>query len=181
VSFVLPLIAVPVFSVALFIVSDIVRLLGGAGYDFQWIVLPEAILILPGTLIIVAAFAAIVGMQMSLRCRTTVMAVMSSVGIVVGICAALGACGFGTLDSATSEGALALAGFSPFTVIAMLVDPYMFAQRIFQGPMGYNLAAARSILLVFSWAATAAYAAVVWSMYRSMVKNFDMTIRKQSR
>ena len=30
-------------------------------------------------------------------------------------------------------------------------------------------------------AAIGAYAAVVWSMYRSMVKNFDMTIRKQSR
>jgi hypothetical protein len=27
----------------------------------------------------------------------------------------------------------------------------------------------------------AAYAAAIWAMYRSMVKNFDMTIRKQSR
>ena len=26
-----------------------------------------------------------------------------------------------------------------------------------------------------------AYAAIVWAMYKSMVKNFDMTIRKQSR
>ncbi len=33
---------------------------------FQWIVFPEAVL-MPATLIIVAAFAAILGMQMSLR------------------------------------------------------------------------------------------------------------------
>ena len=29
--------------------------------------------------------------------------------------------------------------------------------------------------------AVGAYTAVVWSMYTSMVKNFDMTIRRQSR
>jgi hypothetical protein len=39
----------------------------------------------------------------------------------------------------------------------------------------------RTIVFVFSWIAVGAYAGVVWSMYRSMVKNFDMTIRRQSR
>jgi hypothetical protein len=29
--------------------------------------------------------------------------------------------------------------------------------------------------------AVAVYAAGIWTMYKSMVKNFDMTIRKQSR
>ena len=36
-------------------------------------------------------------------------------------------------------------------------------------------------MLVFTLVAVGAYAAVVWTMYVSMVKNFDMTIRKQSR
>jgi hypothetical protein len=43
------------------------------------------------------------------------------------------------------------------------------------------MASGRIIIFLFSWVAVAAYAAVVWAMYKSMVKNFDMTIRKQSR
>jgi hypothetical protein len=37
------------------------------------------------------------------------------------------------------------------------------------------------LVFIFSWLATAAYAVVVWTMYKSMVTNFDMTIRRQSR
>ena len=39
----------------------------------------------------------------------------------------------------------------------------------------------RVIILIFSWIATGLYALLVWTLYKSMVKNFDMTIRKQSR
>ena len=92
VSFVLPLIAVPVAQR-----GDLRRLRSasassaiGTIRNFQWIVFPEAIVLLPAMLVIVVAFAAILGMQMSLRCRKTVMAVMISLGIVVGICAAHG-------------------------------------------------------------------------------------------
>ena len=86
VSFVIPLIAVPIASVLMFVIYDCWRWMTTGTPDFQWIVFPEAVLVLPGTLIIVAAFASILGMQMSLRCRTTVRAVMSSVGIMLGVC-----------------------------------------------------------------------------------------------
>src|SRR6185437_6007208 len=86
VSYVLPLVAVPVLSVMIFIFYDILRFMQSHDQASQWVVFPEAILILPGLLIIIAAFASIVGMQMSLRCRTTVRAVMSSVGIMLGAC-----------------------------------------------------------------------------------------------
>jgi hypothetical protein len=36
-------------------------------------------------------------------------------------------------------------------------------------------------MIIFVLVAVGAYSAVVWSMYKSMVKNFDMTIRRQSR
>lgn len=185
VSFVLPLIAVPVLSVAVFIVYDLFRQF--ANWDdptFQWIVFPEAVLILPAMLIIVAAFAAILGMQMSLRCRTTVMAVMISIGIVVGICGALGWCGYSVLQNTTDSGfGVVLGSFSPFTLLTMLIDPYTYAPHPFgldntgQNTPGY----ARVLTLVFSFVAVGGYTAIVWSMYKSMVKNFDMTIRKQSR
>ena len=187
VSFVLPLVAVPVLSVLLFVIYDIVRRLGDWNYPtFQWIVFPEAVLILPGMLIIVAAFAAILGMQMSLRCRTTVMAVMSSVGIVVGICAALGWCGGSLVDSNSGQFGLAIGSFSPFTVMTVLINPYRFAEQNFQTDPSYGFgysdeASSRATVFIVGWIAVGVYALVVWSMYKSMVKNFDMTIRRQSR
>jgi ABC-type Na+ efflux pump permease subunit len=183
VSFVLPLIMVPVASALVFIVYDLFRRI--SYWDdpaFHWIVLPEALVLMPAMLIIVAAFGAIVGMQMSLRCRTTVVAVMSSVGIVVGLCAALGWCGYSVLGASGNETGLVLGSFSPFTILMLQIDPYQFAGSLFgTGPAADDTTTARMIMFIFTLVAVGAYSAVVWSMYRSMVKNFDMTIRRQSR
>jgi hypothetical protein len=45
---------------------------------------------------------------------------------------------------------------------------------------GGDTAEGRLLVFIFGWAAAALYAFVVWGMYKSMVRNFDMTIRKQS-
>jgi ABC-type transport system involved in multi-copper enzyme maturation permease subunit len=182
VSFVLPLVAVPVLSVAIFVIYDFARMLGSET-QFQWIVFPEAVIVMPPMLVIVAAFASILGMQMSLRCRTTVRAVMSSVGIVAGICAVLIGCGQGLLGVSGDDGGLhlILSGFSPFTLLAVLIDPYAVADRTFGVTGHVDVNSARLFMFISAVAATAAYAAVVWMMYKSMVKNFDMTIRRQSR
>jgi ABC-type transport system involved in multi-copper enzyme maturation permease subunit len=179
VSYVLPLVAVPVASVVLFIMYDLVRYTSDR--TIRWIVFPEAIIIMPGMLIMVAAFASILGMHMSLRCRTTVRAVMSSVGIVIGMCGGLGWCGSQFL-SYRGGGFfnLIVGSFSPFTVLTVLIDPVKFGGDAF-GPGSTGVNGARVIVLVFSWIATGVYALIVWSMYKSMVKNFDMTIRRQSR
>jgi ABC-type transport system involved in multi-copper enzyme maturation permease subunit len=182
VSYVLPLVAVPVVSVVFFIFYDLIRQTGSdGGSAFRWIVFPEAILIMPGLLIMVAAFASILGMQMSLRCRTTVRAVMSSVGIVIGICGGLGWCGAQFLNyRGGGIFNLIVGSFSPFTVLTVLIDPVKFGGAEF-ATGAPNIASARIVVLVFSWVATGVYALIVWSMYKSMVKNFDMTIRRQSR
>jgi ABC-type transport system involved in multi-copper enzyme maturation permease subunit len=184
VSFVIPLIAVPVFSVAVFIIYDIARTLGDSDPAFRWVVFPEALILIPAMLIMVAAFAAILGMQMSLRCRTTVMAVMISVGIVIGLCGALGWCGYSILNSGgdTTIGPI-LGAFSPFTMLTMLIDPQHFAARAFglDSAPDSTTQGARISAFVAGIIAMAIYGAVIWSMYKSMVKNFDMTIRKQSR
>lgn len=182
VSFVLPLAAVPIVSILFFVVYDIFRLMGGQ--EFEWIVFPEALFILPGTITIVVAFAAILGMQMSLRCRRTVMAVMSSVGIVLGICVGLALCGYNVVDSrATGQLGLVFGSFSPFTLMTVLISPREYAAESFGFASGdtSSVPAARMFVFIFGWAATGAYTLVVWGMYKSMVKNFDMTIRKQSR
>jgi ABC-type Na+ efflux pump permease subunit len=182
VSYVLPLVAVPVASAIIFILFDLIRYAKSPDPSFQWIIFPEAVLILPGLLIIVAAFASILGMQMSLRCRTTVRAVMSSVGIVMGVCGGLAWCGYGALDGFRSSGepALVVGSFSPFTVLTVLIDPVRYGGRLFD-PLQGSPETARVIVLIFSWVATGVYALIVWTLYKSMVKNFDMTIRRQSR
>jgi ABC-type transport system involved in multi-copper enzyme maturation permease subunit len=185
VSFVLPLIAVPVFSVAAFVIYDGMRsITNWNDPNFEWVVYPEAVLLVPAMLIIVAAFAAILGMQMSLRCRTTVMAVMLSVGIVVGLCGALGWCGWQLLSpSGSGQVGIVAGAFSPFTLLTMLIDPQDFAKRAFglDNVHETDPGTARVVAFISALIAIGAYAAVVWSMYKSMVKNFDMTIRKQSR
>jgi ABC-type Na+ efflux pump permease subunit len=186
VAFVLPLVAVPVASAFIFICHDLFRWLAARDANFDWIVLPEALITMPAMLIIVCAFAAILGMQMSLRCRTTVRAVMSSVGIIVGACAAMGWCGFQVLNNAGSmpgEMTAAIAVFSPFTLLTILIDPGGFAGSAFQRSAGanYDPTGARITAFIVCIVALAVYALGIWSMYKSMVKNFDMTIRKQSR
>ena len=157
VSFVLPLVAVPVVSALFFVIYDLFRQFSGPkDAAFEWIVFPEAVIILPGTLIIVSAFAAIVGMQMSLRCRKTVVAVMSSVGIVVGLCAMLGFCGFNLLQSSSAGGIGPVIGsFSPFTVMTMEIDPYDFADAAFPHTDPDTVFWARIWVLVISFVAVA--------------------------
>lgn len=185
VAFVLPLLAVPVASALIFIGHDVIRWLVGGDQRFQWIVFPEALLMMPAMLIIVCAFAAILGMQMSLRCRTTVRAVMSSIGIIVGACAALGWCGYSILNARNMGGgelAVAFGTFSPFTLMTILIDPYDFAGSGFDHTSGdYDPTGCRAVAFIVCLVALAVYALGIWSMYKSMVKNFDMTIRRQSR
>ncbi|MDP9173105.1 MAG: ABC transporter permease subunit [Planctomycetota bacterium] len=188
VSFVLPFIAVLVVTAALFVANDLLRWLARGDNSFQWTIFPEALIMLPGMLIIVCAFAAILGMQMSLRCRTTVRAVMATVGIIVGACAGMGWCGMGMLNntgnSLPPEMAVAIGTFSPFTLMTLLIDPWQYGGRAFDLTTragDFDPSGARWTAFIVCLISLGAYAAIVWSMYKSMVKNFDMTIRKQSR
>jgi ABC-type transport system involved in multi-copper enzyme maturation permease subunit len=179
VYFVLPLVAVPVASVVIFILYDLLRFSTDPSSNDRWIAFPESVILLPCMLIIIAAFAAILGMQMSLRSKTSVMAVMASLGIVIGACGILGWCGYSFLNY--REGgpfALFVGSFSPFTLMTMLINPYQFAERTFSDN---DQASNRITIFVSTLVAVAAYTSIVWAMYRSMVKNFDMTIRRQQR
>jgi ABC-type transport system involved in multi-copper enzyme maturation permease subunit len=171
VSFAAPLLLVPTASCLVFVLYDAVW---GSG---RWLVLPESIILVPILLVVLVAFASIVGMNMSLRTRTTVRSVMISLGIVIGLFALLGWCG--TAAAEGGQAGLAVAAFSPLSVIMIMIDPIRFGGEAF-----FRIAdagAARVILALFAVVAAGAYAAGVWGLYTSMVKNFDMTIRKQQR
>jgi len=74
--------------------------------------------------------------------------------------------------------------FSPFTAICMLISPAEFAPSAFGPASGFFVTDAPQwvgrVVLVFSiFLAATTYCLIVWAMYRSMVKNFDMIIRRQ--
>lgn len=75
---------------------------------------------------------------------------------------------------------VAFGTFSPFTLLTLMIDPYDYASSVFTGP-DINIMQTRLVAVVVCLVAIGAYALGVWSMYKSMVKNFDMTIRRQSR
>ena len=77
-------------------------------------------------------------------------------------------------------GSLIVGSFSPFTLMTILINPWKFATDAFGDSTGDQLWN-RVAVFISGWVAVAAFSGIVWTMYKSMVKNFDMTIRKQSR
>ncbi len=171
VSFTLPLIAVPVSSVLLFALYD---LLAGTTRP---VVHFEVLLELAALLVVYSAFACMIGLQASLKSKKTVHAVLLSVGVVVLVCFALWSCGIKVVGSLDEAGAV-LAPFTPFTAIAMAVNPHYVLEagqasvvdRIDVRVMGF----------IGSALAVTIYTLIVAALYTSMVRNFDMAVRKQS-
>ena len=80
-----------------------------------------------------------------------------------------------------------MAAFSPYTAICVLIDPGFVAHRSFgaggtfdpTSAGGYAPWVGRMITFFAVMAASGAYCGLVYGMYKSMVKNFDMIIRRQ--
>jgi hypothetical protein len=71
--------------------------------------------------------------------------------------------------------------FSPFTAICILINPAEYGAADF-GPGGIYKEApliGRIFLFILTVVASGAICFIIWGMYKSMVKNFDMIIRRQ--
>jgi len=204
VSFMLPFAAVPTATVLLVVLYDFFAGMhfaasGATIYDAssgaplaltsfwsramarEWVVFPETLVTLPLLLTTLMAWACMLGLQLSLKWSRTIVAVMASVGVLAGICSVLGVCGFPAANSFPWGGTL-IAAFSPFTAICVLVDPLNFAGKTFDGAGvagDSTFWAERTWLFFCVIIASGSFCAIVWGMYRSMVKNFDMIIRRQ--
>jgi hypothetical protein len=162
---------VPVVTLAGFGLYDLAI---GEGIPVVWF---EASIELGLMLVVYAAFACMLGLQMSLQFKRTVHAVLTTIGILMAVSLALGGCGYGLLGISDEFGAV-LAAFTPLTAVSMIVDPI--------GTLGMEAATTpkllevRLLLPIGVGLAAGFYAAIVTGMYRSMIRNFDMTVRKQS-
>jgi ABC-type transport system involved in multi-copper enzyme maturation permease subunit len=151
----------------------------GKAFYAEWVVNWETIVALPVLLTATLAWACMLGLQLSLKWSRTIVAVMASVGVLAGICAVLGVCGFTMASNIPVVGTPA-ALVSPFTAICILVDPGNFSSD-FSGSGVYSGAAGigRTVIFIVTLAVSGGYCLLVWWMYKSMVKNFDMIIRRQ--
>jgi ABC-type transport system involved in multi-copper enzyme maturation permease subunit len=186
VSFMLPFAAVPTVTILLVVLYDAFMMLAGRGQE-KWVVWPETLLTMPLLLTVMLAWSCMLGLQLSLKWSRTIVAVMASVGVLAGICSVLGVCGFTAAAHFNAIGPV-IASFSPFTAICMLIDPEQYARSAFTGPNGMfspdnstgaEMWVGRVLIVVSIVVASGTYCAIIWGMYRSMVKNFDMIIRRQ--
>lgn len=173
VSFVIPLIAVPTVTLLLFVIADLRRPSGTA------VTTPEALVMVPLLMTAFAAIAAMVGLQFSLLSKKTVQAVMISTAVVLGGSGLLLGCAFALLQGGAMISAVVLP-FTPFHAVASLIDYQMLFWNETGTPGAAALITARVVRLITSLIAVAVYAVVTYSLYNNLVRNFDMTVRRQS-
>lgn len=172
VSFAVPFIAVPVATVALFGLTDLVR---GARNP---LVQPEAFIELAAVMVVFAGFACMIGLQTSLKSQKSAQAVMTSIGTVALLSFALYGCAFGLGQTAWQFGAL-VTPLTPFTAISVIVQPESILDLSNAGQRGFALGQVRPMVFFGSAFSIALYALIVAGLYKNMVRNFDMTVRKQ--
>ncbi len=172
VSFAVPFIAVPVATVALFGLTDLVR---GAPTP---LVAPEAFIELAAVMVVFAAFSCMIGLQTSLKCQKSAQAVMTSIGTVALISFALYGCAFGLGQTSWQFGAL-VTPLTPFTAISVIVQPDLILDLPNPGQRGFAPDQVRPLVFFGSAFSIAIYALIVAGLYKNMVRNFDMTVRKQ--
>ncbi len=187
VSFMLPFAAVPALTVLVILLYDLIY----GHIRTNPIVFPEVVVELPLFLTILIAFACMLGLHLSLKWSRTIVAVMVSVGALILLQTVIGACGLAALKIPVFG--LIFAAFSPQEGICVLLDPLSWAPDSFNAEAlglgagaatssnGVSLAAGRIIIFISVLASTVVYCLLVWTMYRSMVRNFDMIIRRQHR
>jgi len=170
--FTLPLIAVPTLTVLMFGVYGLFETQGLP------VVSIESAIELAALLVVYSAGACMFGLHRSLHSRKTVQAVMVAVGGLVVGCLVLTYVVDSIVVEASKLGA-AIAPLTPFTGVRTLLDPV----RLFDGDSAKlkdEFASLRMFAFVGSAIAILVYAMVVGGVYKSMVRNFDMTVRKQS-
>ncbi|MCW5776781.1 MAG: ABC transporter permease subunit [Phycisphaeraceae bacterium] len=187
IAYLLPLMAVPLGTLALAGIYALTGGLGRAGGVTETVqqagglpaitvpvVLPEAGLVASLVVVPFIAFCAIVGMYWSLKSKGTISSVVATVGVVGAISGVIGVCGWRAGVDASLIGPF-LAGLSPASVVFALVAPLEAMDSTVRGS---GVQAARVTLLVGSVCAAGLYAAIVYGVHSYTVKNFDFIVRR---
>ncbi|RMF85284.1 MAG: hypothetical protein D6744_01655, partial [Planctomycetota bacterium] len=173
VSFVVPMIGVPTFTILLFAISDLSQPAA------MRVTTPEALLMTPPLMTAFIALAAMIGLNFSLTSKRTIQAVSVSTVVVMFAAGLLWGCA-----SAMAQGGVALAAivwpFTPFPAVQALLDYESLDASLTGSASAVELQTARITRFMMSIISILAYAGVTRVVYSQMVRNFDMTVRRQS-
>ena len=139
------------------------------------LILPETALLFPLVLVSCTALCVMVGLQWSLRSKSTIGSVTAALLIVIMVLFVLGLCGVNAGASIEVVGAF-FAALSPINLILAGVNPaeFLSAGISSQGQLGGT----RIALVIGAVIAAAAYGGVVYAIYLSMKRSFMMTVRR---
>ncbi|GMV96050.1 MAG: hypothetical protein AMXMBFR83_04190 [Phycisphaerae bacterium] len=172
VSFALPLMAVPALTVIAVACFDGLR----PAFAPDDVVSVTSAILLPPLLAVYAAFTCLLGLHLSLKSRRSVQAVLASVAILLVMGFGLFACAMAASSGPPQLGAL-LAPLTFVTAIVFVLNP---DEMLTMSGTGAR-AEVEFLMAVGTAIALGLYGAIVAGTYRSMVTNFDMIVRKQSK
>jgi ABC-type transport system involved in multi-copper enzyme maturation permease subunit len=173
-----PLLLVPFLTVLLFILFDLTtgRMFKPAGPAVH----AETLISLPILLICFTAFACMLGLQSSIKSKKTLGAVFTSMGIVIGVFALTAGCAFAIKGQDSPALTAAFMPLTPVTAVYVVVDPATAVASASAKLTAGDIVLYRTIAFIASFCSAAVYGLIGLGMHRSMVRNFDMIIRKQS-
>jgi ABC-type transport system involved in multi-copper enzyme maturation permease subunit len=188
VAYLLPLIAVPVFTIG---VAGFYALTGGLGNKslaaFTYkipaggsvqvpVVLPEAGLIAAIVLVPFIAFCVMIGLHWSLKSKSILSSVVGTVAVVFISSGILGLCGWASGADMPVVGP-ALTTLSPASMLDALISPVVrLDETVNSGPTG--LSQARVSMAIGAVISASIYIAIVYAVLTALVRNFDFTVRK---
>lgn len=173
VSFTVPLLAVPAVTV---LVAAIAELFGTSQKPLAYL---ASAIVLPPLMLAYSAVACILGLHMSLKNQRSIQAVLASVGILVVVGFGLGLCGMGIADNTRYLGALLAPMTFVFAVWIVLNPEKAVDTSNFSTSMDTDTASV--CLVIGTLLALGIYGAIAAGTYKTMITNFDMIVRKQSR
>lgn len=184
IAFLLPLLAVPMTTLALAAAYVLANGLGREDGVFATdrvvtssvvtpVVLPEAAILAPLLILPFMAFVVMIGLQWSVKSKGTIGSVIFAFGVIAAVTGVVGLCGWQAGAEFGYVGP-ALAALNPATLLFSLVNPAVgMATTVDTG----GLVAARVSLAIGTIVGSLLIMAVVYGLYSSMVRRFDMTVR----
>ncbi|MFG0275064.1 MAG: ABC transporter permease [Phycisphaerales bacterium] len=139
------------------------------------IMLPAGALVLPLVFAPFLAFCVMVGLQWSVKSKGAIGSAVATVGVVGAIAGVLGLCGAAAGPSIPFLGPM-LTTLNPATAIYAMCDPARGASETLSGVGGQQ--DVTLALLTGAGASAVVYGVVVWAILTSMVRSFDMTVRR---
>ena len=187
ISFLLPMLAVPVFTgviCALYVLADGMGRTGGITHRVSLVnvvtlpfFLPEGAIILPVLLLPFTAFCVMVGLHWSLKTKGTIGSVIAAVAIIVAVVGVLSLCGVKAGESAGILGSI-MVSLTPSTSVFGIVYP----ESVFRDGLSNSVSGARTAFVIGSIIAAFGYTFIVYGIHKAMLgpngRNFDMTVRR---